>query len=58
MGIDASVVSVVAVVVFGYVLTLIIVKKGDFEAGGRTPTGEFFVKAKERKKAKKPKNKK
>jgi hypothetical protein len=49
MAIDANVVSLVAIVVIGFVFTLVILKKGDFEAGGRTPTGEFFVKAKERK---------
>jgi hypothetical protein len=45
MEMNAAVVGTVAILVVAYVLTLVIVKKGDFEAGGRTRTGEFFLKA-------------
>jgi hypothetical protein len=38
------------IAVFAYLARLLIVERGDFEAGGRAGTSEFFLKAKARKK--------
>jgi hypothetical protein len=50
MDLNTTIVLVTGFLVLAYVVTLLITWKGDFEAGGRTGTAEFFVKAKERKK--------
>jgi len=50
MDILTAVVWIVGMLIAAYIVRLLILHRGDFEAGGRTINGEVFVKAKERKK--------
>jgi hypothetical protein len=50
MDTNTTVVCVAGIVAAVCLAWLLIIKRGDFEIGGRAGTGEFFLKAKQRKK--------
>jgi hypothetical protein len=50
MDLNTTVIAVVCVSLFTYLVRLVIREKGDVEARGRTGTSEFVLKAKDRKK--------